>query len=345
MTSRGPDPASGPPSILALQVPPEAAGTRLDRYLGDAEPGLSRTRIQSLIAQGQVKVGGKPAKPSYRLRGGERIEIHVPPPEPSALQPEALPLDILYEDADIIVVNKPQGMATHPAPGTTGGTLVNALLARTPDLSGIGGEARPGIVHRLDKDTSGLLVVAKHDQAHRALQAQIQARTARREYLAIAQGRFKTHSGTIDAAIGRHPRDRVKMAVVPTGRRAVTHFQVLEEFKEATLVGLRLETGRTHQIRVHLAHLGHPIVGDPVYNPARSSPIRVPGQLLHAWKLEFDHPRTGERMRFQAEPPASFVRALRYFRLRTPGKAGDEETPRDEGKPGAGAETDSKPVS
>ncbi len=317
--SGGPDHESGPPALMAIDATSDAAGMRLDRFLVGAQQELSRTRLQALIDEGQVSVDGKPARSSYRLRGSERIAIVIPPPAPTGVGAEDLPLDIRYEDADLIVVNKAQGMATHPAPGTACGTLVNALLARTADLSGIGGELRPGIVHRLDKDTSGLLVVAKNDKAHRNLQAQIQARTARREYLAIAHGRFKSHEGTIDAAIGRHPKDRIRMAIVPSGRRAVTHFAVLEELREATYLELRLETGRTHQIRVHLAHLGHPIVGDPVYGASRPSPIRVPGQLLHAWKLSFDHPRTGERMAFQADPPPEFNRALEYFRRRTPG--------------------------
>jgi len=261
-------------------------------------------------------VDGKAAKASYRLRGGERIEVAVPPPEPAQVAAESLALDIRYEDPDLLVVNKARGMATHPAPGTRSGTLVNALLACVTDLSGIGGELRPGIVHRLDKDTSGLLVVAKHDRAHRALQAQIQARTASREYLAICWGRFSAHEGTIDAAIGRHPRDRVRMAVVPSGRRAVTHYLVVEEFRDASLVALRLETGRTHQIRVHLAHLGHPIVGDPTYSGGRKSPIKVAGQMLHARRLAFAQPTTGARLVFEVEPPADFQRALDYFRRR-----------------------------
>ncbi len=298
---------------MVLEVK-EAVGLRLDRFLASALPDMSRSRLQQLIAGGMVSVDGRPARASHKLRGGERIELEVPPPEPSSVAPEALDIDIRYEDADLVVVAKPQGMATHPAPGTRSGTLVNALLARIADLSGIGGELRPGIVHRLDKDTSGLLVVAKHDRAHRALQAQIQAKTAEREYLAIVFGRLKAPEGTIDAAIGRHPRDRVRMAVLPAGRRAVTHYRVLEELKDVSLIRLRLETGRTHQIRVHLAHLGHPIVGDPVYAGARKSPIKVPGQLLHACRLAFDHPGTGERMSFEAEPPAAFLRALSYFR-------------------------------
>jgi 23S rRNA pseudouridine1911/1915/1917 synthase len=301
--------------MLQLEAGPHWAGLRLDKYLAESAPDLSRSRVQQLIEDGKVEVDGKAAKASQKLRGGERITVVVPPPEPTGVAPEDIPLDIRYEDADLVVINKPQGMATHPAPGTRRGTLVNALLARISDLSGIGGELRPGIVHRLDKDTSGLLVVAKHDRAHRALQAQIQAKSASREYLAVARGRLKVHEGTVDAPIGRHPKDRVRMAVLPDGRPAVTHFCVIEEMRDATLVHLKLQTGRTHQIRVHLAHLGHPIVGDPVYGTA--SPIKVPGQLLHAWRLSFDHPATGRRLTFEAAPPADFERALKFFRQRT----------------------------
>ncbi len=304
-----------PGTELTVQVPEDAAGQRLDRFLVEAVPDLSRARLQALIAAKMVVVDGKFARAALRLKGAECIDIRIPAPEAASACPEDLPLEIVYQDADLAVVNKPAGMATHPAPGTPGGTLVNALLSRIEDLSGIGGELRPGIVHRLDKDTSGLLVVAKDDRAHRALQAQIQAKTAIRRYLALVTGRLQEHTGTVEAPIARHPRDRVKMAVVPGGRRAVTHYEVVEEFKDASLLAVTLETGRTHQIRVHMAHIGHPVIGDPVYSGG-PSPMRLAGQLLHAWQLSFDHPRTGERMEFEVAPPAEFARALEFIRRR-----------------------------
>lgn len=300
---------------LTVEVPGEAAGQRLDRFLVDAIPALSRARLQALIAAQGVVVDGKSARAALRLKGAERIDIRIPVPEVASARPEDLPIEIVYQDADLAVVNKPAGMATHPAPGTPAGTLVNALLGRIDDLSGIGGELRPGIVHRLDKDTSGLLVVAKNDRAHRALQAQIQAKTAIRRYLALVHGRLPEHAGTVEAPIARHPRDRVRMAVVPGGRRAVTHYEVVEEFRDASLLALTLETGRTHQIRVHMAHIGHPVIGDPVYSSG-PSPMRLAGQLLHAWQLSFDHPRTGERLQFAVEPPEAFARALEFIRRR-----------------------------
>ena len=309
-------PGEGAPRAeLTVEVPREAAGQRLDRFLVDAVPELSRARLQALIAAEGVRVDGKPARAALRLKGAERIDIRIPALEVASALPEDLPLEIVYQDADLAVVNKPAGMATHPAPGTPGGTLVNALLARIEDLSGIGGELRPGIVHRLDKDTSGLLVVAKNDRAHRALQAQIQAKTAIRRYLALVTGRLPDPTGSVEAPIARQPRDRVRMAVVPGGRRAVTHYEVVEEFKDASLLALTLETGRTHQIRVHMAHIGHPVIGDPVYSSA-PTPMRLSGQLLHAWQLSFDQPRTGERLQFEVEPPAEFARALEFIRRR-----------------------------
>ncbi|MBU6427401.1 MAG: RluA family pseudouridine synthase [Cyanobacteria bacterium REEB65] len=300
---------------LELVVPPQIQGQRLDRYLVERVAEVSRSRLQALIDQGQVMVDDKPAKASLRLRGGERIRLTIPPAEPTTAQPEDLPLTILYEDSELAVVDKPSGMATHPAPGSPRGTLVNALLARLSGLSGIGGELRPGIVHRLDKETSGLLVVAKTDVAHRALQAQIQAKTAVRQYLALVAGRIDAAEGTIDAPIGRHPKERIKMAVVTTGRPARTHYRVLEAFRDASLVELTLETGRTHQIRVHLADSGHPVLGDRVYSHA-PSPMRLSGQLLHAFRLDFDHPTTGQRMTFESSPPPEFARALDFVRRR-----------------------------
>lgn len=299
---------------LSLTVPMDARGQRLDHFLALSLEGSSRARIQELIAEGDILVDGKPSKPGLKLKGGELLSVSQRPPAEMSLEPEAIPLDVVYEDSELIVINKAQGMVTHPAPGTYSGTLVNALLAHCADLSGIGGVARPGIVHRLDKDTSGLIVVAKTDQAHQNLAAQIQAKTATRQYLAIIQGHLKTSEGTVDAPIGRHPSDRVKMAVLVGGRHAVTHWKELERFKGASLVELTLETGRTHQIRVHLAHLGHPIIGDPVYGPRHSVPVKLHGQALHAYRLAFAHPRTGERLAFEVGPPEPFERLLRYLR-------------------------------
>lgn len=306
-------------SPQTLTVPADAKGDRLDQFLSAQLEGVSRSRLQDLIAQGLVLVNGKTTKAGLKLRGGESLVVTIPPPEEMSLEPEAIPLDVVYEDSDLLVVNKPQGMATHPAPGTLSGTLVNALLAHCQDLSGIGGVTRPGIVHRLDKDTSGLIVIAKNDLAHQGLSAQIAAKTATRQYLAVIMGTLSTPEGKIDAAIGRHPTQRIKMAIVEGGRHAVTRWRVLEEYRvsgraSASLVELTLETGRTHQIRVHLAHLNRPIVGDPVYAPPSPFPVKLAGQALHAFRLSFDHPRDGRRMTFEAAPPETFQKLLNYLR-------------------------------
>lgn len=299
-----------------LSVPPEAKGERLDQFLHRHLPTLSRSRLQELIEAGSVLLNGKSTKPSHKLKGGETVEVEIPAPRELSVAAEAIPLDVVYEDADLIVINKPQGMVTHPAPGAWEGTLVNALLAHCRDLSGIGGVARPGIVHRLDKDTSGLLVVAKNDASHQALSAQIAAKTAKRQYLAVVTGVPATEEGSIDAPIARHPSERVKMAVVPGGRHALTHWRVLEAFRDASLVEVTLATGRTHQIRVHMAHLGHPLVGDPVYGPKSRLPVKLEGQALHAFRLAFDHPTTGLRMEFEVAPPERFQALMRYLRSR-----------------------------
>ncbi|HEY9855658.1 MAG TPA: RluA family pseudouridine synthase [Stenomitos sp.] len=300
-----------------LTVPPEAKGERLDQFLHRHIPTLSRSRLQELIEAGSVLLNGKPAKPSLKLKGGEAVQYEIPAPRELAVAAEAIPLDVVYEDSDLIVINKPQGMVTHPAPGAWEGTLVNALLAHCQDLSGIGGVARPGIVHRLDKDTSGLLVVAKNDAAHQALSAQIAAKTAKRQYLTVVHGVLPTEGGSIEAPIARHPTERIKMAVVPGGRPALTHWRVLESFPDASLVEVTLATGRTHQIRVHMAHLGHPVVGDPVYGPKVRFPVKLEGQALHAFRLAFDHPTTGERLEFEVPPPERFQTLLRYLRSRS----------------------------
>jgi 23S rRNA pseudouridine1911/1915/1917 synthase len=286
-------------------VAPEAAGERLDRFLAAAAPALSRSRIQSLIEEGHVTRNGAPSKASARLRAGDRIVVAEPPPRPVETRPEAIALSILHEDADLLVVDKSAGMVVHPAAGNWEGTLVNALLHHCRDLSGIGGERRPGIVHRLDRDTSGCLVVAKNDLAHERLAAQFAGREVTKIYLALAAGKFARMSGRIEAAIARHPVQRKKMAVIASGRSAQTSWRVRRALGEATLVECTLHTGRTHQIRVHLKHLGHPLLGDAVYGKRAG----FPRQMLHAWKLGFTHPRSGKRMNFVSPIPRDFVEA------------------------------------
>ncbi|NLW08066.1 MAG: RluA family pseudouridine synthase [Clostridia bacterium] len=301
--------------IFAIEVPPEASGKRLDAWLAARLPELSRSRLQQLISEGELSLDGKSClKANYRLRGGEKIRLHIPPPTQLEAVPEPIPLDILYEDDYIIVVNKPRGMVVHPAPGSRQGTLVNALLYNCTNLSGINGILRPGIVHRLDKDTSGLLVVAKTDTAHRDLAAQIKARTVERVYQALVHGVVSSPRGRIEAPIGRHPVDRKRMAVtLKNSRPACTHYQVLERFNKYTLLKVKLETGRTHQIRVHMAYLGHPLVGDPKYGPRRC-PFAIDGQLLHAGYLAFRHPLRGERLVFTSPLPPIFTAILEQLR-------------------------------
>ena len=292
---------------------------RLDQFMARELPGFTRSRVQNLIRQGRVLVDGlPPAKAGQKLKPGQEILVELPPPEKAGVEAEEIPLEVVYEDEDLIVVNKPQGMVVHPSRGHQGGTLVNALLAHCRDLSGINGVLRPGIVHRLDKDTSGLLLAAKKDSAHIDLAEQLKKRLVKREYLALVHGRPHRDRGTIDAPLGRHPRERKKIAVSPGARRAVTHFKVLEEFTGASLLGLELETGRTHQIRVHLAHIGHPVLGDPVYG-RRKEKFSLPGQALHAWRLGFTHPGTGEYMTFTAGAPRAFQEALEALRGRGEG--------------------------
>lgn len=290
-------------------------GERLDNFLRGELVDFSRSFIQRLIQEGQVEVNGKTVKASYRLREDDLIRVTLPPSEPLVLKPEPLPLDIYYEDDDLLVLNKPKGVVVHPAAGNLRGTLVNALLAHCATLSTVGGVERPGIVHRLDKDTSGLLVVAKNDYTHCSLSRQFQRRKVKREYLAVVQGHFRSSRGCIDAPIGRHPRNRKKMAVLPEGRgrQAITYFHILEEFKGYSLLCCRLETGRTHQIRVHLAHFGHPIVGDAIYGP-KSNEWNFQGQALHATVLGFKHPRSKEYMEFESPAPEDMVELLDLMR-------------------------------
>lgn len=280
----------------------EDAGTRADVFLA-AKLGVSRSNMQKLLEDGRVKRGEKIIKANYKVRAGEMFMVDIPEPEPIEAVPENIPLDIIYEDDDVVVLNKARGMVVHPAPGNYTGTLVNALLYHCSNLSGINSAIRPGIVHRLDKDTSGIMIVAKNDAAHISLSQQIQSKTAVRTYLAVVRGNIKTDSGTIETQIARDKTDRKKMAVVKEGGRdAITDYEVLERFGKYTLVRCKLRTGRTHQIRVHMEYLGYPLVGDPKYSPMKT-PFGIKGQALHSHTLEFTHPRTGERMKFEAPLP------------------------------------------
>jgi 23S rRNA pseudouridine1911/1915/1917 synthase len=306
--------------VLEINLQVTASNARLDRYLSQQLLDFSRSRLQQLIEQGCVQINDRvcTAKKTS-VTAGDRILVEIPAVQPLELKPEAIPLDILYEDDSLLIVNKPVGLVVHPAPGHADGTLVNALLAHCPNLPGIGGVQRPGIVHRLDKDTTGAIAIAKTDFAQQHLQAQLKAKTARREYLGIVYGAPRTEAGTVDLPIGRHPTDRKKMAIVSVdkgGRAAITHWQVRERLGNYTLIVFQLETGRTHQIRVHSAHIGHPIVGDPIYGSGRSVGVNLSGQALHAWKLQLQHPLTGEAIEVTAPPPAEFKTLLDVLRRR-----------------------------
>jgi 23S rRNA pseudouridine1911/1915/1917 synthase len=294
---------------------------RLDRYLSQKLSDLSRSRIQQLIEQGHVQVNDQICtSKKINLKIGDRISLEIPAIEPLKLIAADIPLDILYEDEELIILNKPAGLVVHPAPGHPEGTLVNAILSHCPNLPGIGGIQRPGIVHRLDKDTTGAIVIAKTDLAYQHLQAQLQAKTARREYLGLVYGVPKTETGSIDLPIGRNPQDRKKMGIVSIedgGRAAITHWQVEERLANYTLIHFQLETGRTHQIRVHSAKIGHPIVGDPLYSSAHSIGVNLPGQALHAWKLQLQHPVSGKLLQVTAPLPRSFTTLLEVLRRRS----------------------------
>ncbi|HHX74651.1 MAG TPA: RluA family pseudouridine synthase [Firmicutes bacterium] len=298
-----------------FNVPAELGGERLDLAVTRLLPELTRARVQKLIGEGQILVDGTARKANFRVREGQELTVYVPAPRASTVVPQEMELEIIYEDSDLLVLNKQKGVVVHPAAGHVENTLVNALLHHCRDLSGIGGEKRPGIVHRLDKDTSGVLVVAKNDRTHLALAKQFKDHSITREYVAVVHGEFSVRRGTIDAPIARHPKERKKMAVVPEGkgRRAVTHFEVLEILPGYSYVALRLETGRTHQIRVHLAFIGHPVVGDPVYGYKKQR-ISANGQVLHARLLGFVHPGSGRYMEFTSEPPADFQELLQTLR-------------------------------
>lgn len=298
----------------------EETSDRLDRYLADQVTDLSRSRLQKLIEQGHVQVNGEVCtSKKLEVKLGDRIQINIPAAQPLELQAENIPLDILYEDDSLLILNKPAGLVVHPSAGHEAGTMVNALLAHCPTLPGINGVQRPGIVHRLDKDTTGAIAVAKTEQAFHHLQEQFRTKTARRDYLAIVYGAPPQESGTIDQPIGRHPVERQKMAVVPEakGRRAITHWHVKERLGNYTLMEFELETGRTHQIRVHSAFMGHPIVGDQVYSSGRKSVnVNLPGQALHAWRLRLKHPLTEEWVVAIAPLPTTLTKLLEVLKRR-----------------------------
>ena len=302
---------------VILEIEPAAGGKRADACLAESLEGLTRSTAARLLEEGRVLLAGRPIGKNFRLSGGEVLEIALPDPEPIEALPQDIPLDVVYEDGDVIVVNKPKGLVVHPAPGHPDGTLVNALLYHCgSSLSGIGGALRPGIVHRIDRDTSGLIIAAKNDFAHQALAAQLQDHTLSRVYRCVVTGALREDQGTVDAPIGRCRTDRKKMAVVPEGRPAVTHWRVLERFPGYTYVECRLETGRTHQIRVHMAHIGRPILGDTVYGAKKAVP-GLRGQCLHAVGLRFIHPRTGEAVELSCPLPEEFSRQLEKLRKKS----------------------------
>ncbi|MBJ7962928.1 RluA family pseudouridine synthase [Bacillus cereus] len=298
--------------VVQVTVVEEQKNERIDKFVAGINNEWSRSQVQQWIKDDVVTVNGKAVKVNYKVKEEDEITVTIPDPEALDIQPEDMNLEIYYEDADVLVVNKPRGMVVHPAPGHTSGTLVNGLMHHCTDLSGINGVMRPGIVHRIDKDTSGLLMVAKNDMAHESLVNQLVAKTVTRRYKAIVHGVIPHDKGTIDAPIGRDKKERQSMTVDENGKNAVTHFQVLERFKDFTLVECRLETGRTHQIRVHMKYIGYPLAGDPKYGPKKT--LDMNGQALHAGILGFDHPRTGEYIQFEAPIPEVFEEVLNILR-------------------------------
>ncbi len=299
--------------IKEVIIDENSKNMRLDLFLSHYIEGKSRSHIQGLIEESQVKINEIVKKSNYKLKIGDKVHITIPDPVGLDIEPEDIALDIVYEDKDVILVNKPQGMIVHPASGVYTGTLVNALLKHCKDLSGINGVTRPGIVHRIDKDTSGILIVAKNDISHNKLAEQFKNHSMTRAYIALVEGRVKNDEGTIDAPLGRHPIERVKIAIIKDGKRAVTHYRVLERFKNNTLVECELETGRTHQIRVHMAYVGHPLVGDPVYGHKKQR-FNLNGQMLHAKKLGFIHPTMNKYMEFESNLPNYFEKVLNILR-------------------------------
>ncbi|WP_346890235.1 RluA family pseudouridine synthase [Clostridium sp. UBA1056] len=300
-------------SVKNYIIDEENTGKRLDLFISENEADMSRSFVQGIIEKQQVKVNNQIKKSNYKLRIKDEVQVEIAEPVELQVEAEDIPLDIVYEDSDVVVINKPQDMVVHPAPGNYTGTLVNGLLHHCKDLSGINGVIRPGIVHRIDKDTSGILVVAKNDKAHNSLAAQLKDHSMKRTYYAIVEGIVKEDEGTVITNIGRHPVERIKMAVVKDGKEAITNYKVIERFKSNTLVECRLETGRTHQIRVHMAHLHHPLIGDQVYGYKKQR-FKLQGQALHAKNLGFIHPTTGKYMEFDSQLPEYFQEILDKLR-------------------------------
>lgn len=294
-------------------IDPADEGERIDKFLSETSEDWSRSQIQKWIKEGHLEVNGEIVKGNYRLSADDELKLKVPPPVELQIQPQAMDLEIVFEDQDVVVIDKPRGIVVHPGAGHYTGTLVNGLLAHCHDLSGINGVLRPGIVHRIDKDTSGLLMVAKNDKAHMSLAEQLKEHTVNRKYIALVHGEIPHETGTIDAPIGRDPKNRQQMAIVfERGKNAVTHFAVMERFNQYTLIELKLETGRTHQIRVHMKYIGYPLVGDPKYGP--KNPFQINGQALHAAVLGFIHPRTEEYMEFSSDLPDDMVEVIQQLR-------------------------------
>lgn len=300
-------------SVKNYIIDEENTGKRLDLFISENKADMSRSFVQGIIEKQQVKVNNQIKKSNYKLRIKDEVQVEIAEPVELQVEAEDIPLDIVYEDSDVVVINKPQDMVVHPAPGNYTGTLVNGLLHHCKDLSGINGVIRPGIVHRIDKDTSGILVVAKNDKAHNSLAAQLKDHSMKRTYYAIVEGIVKEDEGTVITNIGRHPVERIKMAVVKDGKEAITNYKVIERFKSNTLVECRLETGRTHQIRVHMAHLHHPLIGDQVYGYKKQR-FKLRGQALHAKNLGFIHPTTGKYMEFDSQLPEYFQEILDKLR-------------------------------
>ena len=297
--------------MTKLEFVAESNNVRIDKYIADNEPLLTRTAAAKLIEQEKVIVNGKIVGKNYKLKSGDKISLEIPDPVPYEAKPENIPLEIVYEDNDLLVVNKPKGMVVHPANGNPDGTLVNAILSICKNsLSGIGGELRPGIVHRLDKDTSGLIIVAKNDKAHINMSEQIKERNVKKTYIALVRGNVPEEEATINMPIGRSTKDRKKMAVTKNGKQAITHFKVLKRYSKYTLLEIKIETGRTHQIRVHMAEIGYPVVGDAVYSNGKNE-FGIEGQMLHAYKLEFMHPITNKHMELTAPLPQYFEEILK----------------------------------